>query len=88
MFQATRYHTYYHTFKPGEILVLYTDGVTEAMNAEGEEFGRDRLVAAVKDASELGARELVASMQRSVLEWTDGMGSSDDATFFVIKALK
>jgi len=88
MFRDTRYHTYYHTFKPGEILVLYTDGVTEANNATGEEFGRDRLAAAVKDASELGARELVASMQRSVLEWTDGIGSSDDATFFVIKALK
>jgi sigma-B regulation protein RsbU (phosphoserine phosphatase) len=88
MFRDTRYHEYYHTFKPGEILVLYTDGVTEAMNLADEEFGRDRLAAAVKDASELGARELVASMQRAVLEWTDGIGSSDDATFFVIKALK
>ena len=88
MFRETRYHEYYHTFKPGEILVLYTDGVTEAMNSADEEFGRDRLAAAVKDASELGARELVASMQRAVLEWTDGLGSSDDATFFVIKALK
>ena len=46
-------------------LVLYTDGVTEAMNSADEEFGRDRLAAAVKDASELGARELVASMQPS-----------------------
>src|SRR5678809_8721 len=82
MFRETRYHEYYHTFKPGEILVLYTDGVTEAMNSADEEFGRDRLAAAVKDASELGARELVASMQRAVLEWTDGLGSSDDATFF------
>ncbi|HEY5402495.1 MAG TPA: GAF domain-containing SpoIIE family protein phosphatase [Pyrinomonadaceae bacterium] len=88
MFRETRYHEYYHTFKPGEILVLYTDGVTEAMNSADEEFGRDRLAAAVKDASELGARELVASMQRAVLEWTDGLGSSDDATFFVIKSLK
>src|SRR6476659_6064615 len=77
MFRDTRYHEYYHTFKPGEILVLYTDGVTEAMNSADEEFGRDRLAAAVKDASELGARELVASMQRAVLEWTDGLGSSD-----------
>ena len=88
MFRETRYHQYYHTFKPGEILVLYTDGVTEAMSPSGEEFGRDRLAAAVKDSSRLSARELVASMQRSVMEWTDGVGSNDDATFFVIKALK
>jgi phosphoserine phosphatase RsbU/P len=88
MFRETRYHEYYHTFKAGEILALYTDGVTEALSPTGEEFGRDRLAAAVKDVAGLSARELVASLQRSVLEWTNGVGSSDDATFFVIKALK
>jgi sigma-B regulation protein RsbU (phosphoserine phosphatase) len=88
MFRDTRYHEYYHTFKAGEILVLYTDGVTEANSPTGEEFGRDRLAEAVKNAATLGARELVANMQHAVLEWTDGVGSTDDATFFVIKALK
>src|SRR4030095_10995361 len=88
MFRETRYHQYYHTFKPGEILVLYTDGVTEAVSPSGEEFGRDRLVVAAKDGGGLSARELVAGMHRTVLEWTDGFGSTDDATFFVIKALK
>src|SRR6476659_1861376 len=79
MFRETRYHEYYHTFKPGEILVLYTDGVTEALSPGGEEFGRDRLVVAAKEGAGLSARELVASMQRSVMEWTDGAGSNDDA---------
>jgi len=88
MFRETRYHEYYHSFKPGEILVLYTDGVTEALSPAGEEFGRDRLVVAARDGARLSARELVATMQRSVMEWTDGAGSNDDATFFVIKAEK
>jgi len=88
MFRETRYHEYYHTFKPGEILVLYTDGVTEALSPGGEELGRDRLADAVKEVASLGAREMVASLQRSVLDWTGGVGSNDDATFFVIKALK
>jgi len=88
MFRETRYHEYYHSFKPGEILVLYTDGVTEALSPAGEEFGRDRLVVAARDGARLSARELVATMQRSVMEWTDGAGSNDDATFFVIKAQK
>jgi len=88
MFRETRYHEYYHTFKPGEILVLYTDGVTEALSPGGEEFGRDGLVVAAKEGAALSARELIASMQRSVMEWTDGAGSNDDATFFVIKAQK
>src|SRR6185503_143574 len=88
MFRETRYHEYYHTFKAGEILVLYTDGVTESLSPGGEEFGRERLAEAIKDAANLTARELVAHMQQQVLEWTDGAGSNDDATFFVIKALK
>jgi len=88
MFRETRYHEHYHTFKPGEIMVLYTDGVTEANNLAGEEYGRDRLVDAVKDAVDLTARELVSHMHRSVDEWTEGQGWNDDATFFVIKALK
>jgi phosphoserine phosphatase RsbU/P len=88
MFRDTRYHEHYHTFRPGEILVLYTDGVTEALSPNGEEFGRDRLITAVRSGSTLGARELIASMQRDVFEWTDGVGLTDDATFFVIKAVK
>src|SRR5712664_229902 len=55
MFRDTRYHEYYLTTEPGEILVLYTDGVTEAHNSQGEEFGRNRLAEAVKANRHLGA---------------------------------
>src|SRR5918998_1463008 len=48
MFPKTRYHEYHMLLDPGDILVLYTDGVTEAMNPAGDEFGRDRLVEAVR----------------------------------------
>jgi sigma-B regulation protein RsbU (phosphoserine phosphatase) len=88
MFRDTRYHEHYHTFRPGEVLVLYTDGVTEALSPNGEEFGRERLITAVKSGLTLTARELIASMQRDVFQWTDGVGLTDDATFFVIKAVK
>src|SRR5215204_117480 len=87
MFRDTRYHEYYHSFHPGEILLLYTDGVTEAQDENGEELGRERLAEAVKANSSLAARELIAHLQKSVLDWTGGLGSNDDATFFVIKAL-
>lgn len=88
MFRDTRYHEYYLSFEPGDLLVLYTDGVTEATNPSGEEFGRERLAEAVKAHSNLNARDLITSLQREVLDWTDGLGASDDVTFFVIKALK
>ena len=87
MFKDTRYHEYYLTTEPGDVLVLYTDGVTEAHNLNGDEFGRDRLAQAVRRHSRLGARELIAALQTEVIEWTEGRGATDDVTFFVIKAL-
>jgi sigma-B regulation protein RsbU (phosphoserine phosphatase) len=87
MFRDTRYHEYYLTTEPGDMLVLYTDGVTEAQNSRGEEFGRDRLAVAVKANRQLSARELIAAVHKEVLDWTDGKGATDDVTFFVIKAL-
>jgi sigma-B regulation protein RsbU (phosphoserine phosphatase) len=88
MFPDTRYHQYHLLLEPGDVLVLYTDGVTEASNPDGVEFGRDRLVQAVKDNYDRPARELIASMEMAVLEWTGNRGANDDITFFVIKALK
>jgi sigma-B regulation protein RsbU (phosphoserine phosphatase) len=87
MFKDTRYHEYYLTTEPGEILVLYTDGVTEAQNLKGEEFGRERLADAVKANRQLSARELISAVQSVVVGWTDGRGATDDVTYFVIKAL-
>jgi phosphoserine phosphatase RsbU/P len=87
MFRETRYHEYYLTTEPGDVLVLYTDGATEAQNPAGEEFGRDRLADAIKVNQHLKARELITAIHGEVLNWTDGQGATDDVTFFVIKAL-
>lgn len=88
MFRDTRYHEYYLNIEPGEILMLYTDGVTESVNAKGEEFGRERLAQSVVASRHLPARELITAVQKDVLEWTEGLGATDDATFLVIKALQ
>ena len=88
MFRDTRYHEYYLSFEAGDVLVLYTDGATEASNPDGEEFGRERLAAAVKANIDKPARELIIGLQKEVLDWTDGVGAADDVTFFVIKAMK
>jgi sigma-B regulation protein RsbU (phosphoserine phosphatase) len=88
MFPNTRYHEYHLLLEPGDVLVLYTDGVTEAQNPAGVEFGRDRLVQAVTDNYDLPARELIARLEVAVLEWTANAGANDDVTFFVIKAIK
>jgi sigma-B regulation protein RsbU (phosphoserine phosphatase) len=87
MFRDSRYYEYYATIDSGQLLVLYTDGVTEAMNAAGEEYGRDRLVDAARRSRHLRAREMIDFIHREVIDWTEGLGATDDVTFFIIKAL-
>src|SRR6266852_990682 len=87
MFRDSRYYEYYVTIEPGQMLVLYTDGVTEAMNSSDEEYGPDRLVDAVKRGRHLSSRALIDSIHREVIDWTEGRGAHDDVTFFIIKAL-
>src|SRR6266851_5608011 len=87
MFRDTRYYEYFATIEPGQVLVLYTDGVTEATNRALDEYGRDRLVEAVRQCRHLGAREMIDYIHRDVLNWTEGLGATDDVTFFIIKAL-
>jgi sigma-B regulation protein RsbU (phosphoserine phosphatase) len=87
MFRESRYYEYYLTFEPGQLLVLYTDGVTEAFNPDEEEFGRERLAESFRAARNLNARVMIDAVQADVLRWSDGKGANDDETFFVIKAL-
>jgi phosphoserine phosphatase RsbU/P len=87
MFRDSRYYEYFETIEPGEVFVLYTDGVTEANNAAGEEYGRDRLIAAVRSCRHLPAREMIDFMHRELIAWSDGQGITDDVTFFIVKAL-
>jgi len=87
MFRDTRYYEYFETIEPGQVLVLYTDGVTEAMNSADEEYGRDRLVEAVRQCRNLSSREMIDFIHRDLIAWTEGRGAHDDVTFFIIKAL-
>ena len=87
MFRDTRYYEYFQTIEPGQVFVLYTDGVTEAMNSSEEEYGRERLLEAVRKCRELTAHEMVDFIHREVTAWTEGHGAHDDVTFFIIKAL-
>ncbi|HKS26406.1 MAG TPA: GAF domain-containing SpoIIE family protein phosphatase [Pyrinomonadaceae bacterium] len=87
MFRDTRYYEYYVSIEPGQLILLYTDGVTEAASPTGEEYGRERLEQAALKAQDLSAREMVSRIHKDVLDWTGGLGATDDITFFIIKAL-
>jgi serine phosphatase RsbU (regulator of sigma subunit) len=88
MFRDSRYYEHHLMLAPGQMLVLYTDGVTEAVNAAGEEYGTERLVETVLQGRGLSARELIDFIHQDVIKWTEGIGATDDVTFFIIKALQ
>src|SRR6266542_1989101 len=87
MFRDSRYYEYFATIEPGQVLVLYTDGVTEATNPSSEDYGRDRLVDAVRRGRHLSAREMIDFIHNEVITWTEGRGDTDDVPFFIVKAL-
>jgi len=86
MFRNTRYYEYYLPIETGQTLILYTDGATEAQNDEGEEYGRERLENIVREGRSLSARAMIDLIYKDILRWTQGRGSHDDMTFFIIKA--
>jgi sigma-B regulation protein RsbU (phosphoserine phosphatase) len=69
----------------GSCFVLYTDGVTEAMNAQEGQFGRQALEAAVSGAG--GAQETLDSVLNAVRAHVQGFEQSDDLTALVLQAL-
>ena len=73
------------TFMPGDRLVLVTDGITEAMNAQGEEFGEDRLIDVLRENHERSGLDLQQIVFDRVLSFT-GQPLQDDATMMIISA--
>jgi sigma-B regulation protein RsbU (phosphoserine phosphatase) len=69
----------------GDTLIIYTDGVTEALNPVGVEFGEEKLQSIVVQCLRLPARELAARVIAKVLEWQGPAPQHDDITLIVVK---
>jgi len=87
MFRSMRYHQHFIRLEKGQILVLYTDGITEAAKEDGEEFGRERLAELVLKGLSLSAKEMIDFIRKGVQEFTDRKFLDDDGTLFIIKAV-
>lgn len=71
--------------EPGDTLVLYTDGVTEAMNRKNDEFGPDRLLATVQGGAGQPAEQVLAGVSQAVRTFVAGAPQADDLTLLVVK---
>jgi sigma-B regulation protein RsbU (phosphoserine phosphatase) len=72
----------------GDVLVLYTDGVTEAMTAAREEFGENRLAELVRQKADLNSKDLLKELRLTLHEFTGGQGFNDDVTMVVGKVIE
>lgn len=69
----------------GDLLVAYTDGVTESLSPGGEEFGEERLRELLISAPHLSAEEMRDKVVRDVQHWSAGAAQHDDLTFVIFK---
>ncbi len=70
---------------PGDVVVIYSDGVTEALNTDGEEFGEERLLALLEAHREATAADILATLVESVQAFAAGAPQHDDVTALVVK---
>jgi len=68
--------------------LLYTDGVTEAMNPQEEEFGQERLAELVQKGSHQSAQDLVQEVRYRLQDYTQGQPLADDTTIVAYKFVK
>jgi phosphoserine phosphatase RsbU/P len=71
----------------GDCLIFYTDGVTEALNAEGDEFGLERMIKSVQASAMKGAAEITNRLTEEVRTFMGSQPQNDDITLIAIRKL-
>ena len=85
MFESPRYFEGHAALQPGDTLVLYTDGIVEAMDEHGEEYGRAGIVEAVRADPSASATELCSKIMHDVRRFGKD-APADDRTLVIIRA--
>ncbi len=70
---------------PDDVFVFCSDGVTEAMNPQGDEFGSARLIDLVRETRHLHAKDIVSRIVNTVDDHRAGAAPNDDTTIVVLK---
>ena len=83
--EGLEYHDQHMKLEPGETLVMFTDGVNEAMNIDYKEFGDDRLEASLKKCAGQDCQQIIDTVKADVAEFVGEAEQSDDITLFALK---
>ena len=87
LFENVQYDRGHVKFQTGDILLLCTDGITEAMDVESEEFGTERLIASVNQVTDKKAKEIVLKVCDDVTIYSKGGTHMDDKVMLAIKII-
>jgi hypothetical protein len=85
-----RLHRWYRLkvcLTPGDLLVIYTDGFSEAMNPHLEEWGENRLISAIVACNSLPAKDSIARIMQAADAFASGAPQSDDMTLVILRAV-
>ena len=82
------FHDNHMKLEPGETLVMFTDGVTEAMDVDFKEYGEERLEATLKKSAGLNSRQIIDAISADVTAYVGEAEQSDDITIFTLKRLQ
>jgi len=73
------------TLRTGDLIVFYTDGVTEPENEYGEQFGEERLIEIVRRYADRGENEIIQAVSHAVRQWTGSPELQDDLTMMLAR---
>ena len=87
MFEMERFKTSVSQLEPGDTLVLFTDGISEAANTQRDRFGSERLESLVAKNTRAGLEDIQTAIMSAVEEFTGGEPQADDITLLMVRYL-
>ena len=82
---GVRYKDYEIVLEPGAKLFVYTDGVSEAVNKNLNQFGTDRILEALRSSEEGSPREILETVEKAVHEYAGETPQFDDLTMMCVE---
>jgi sigma-B regulation protein RsbU (phosphoserine phosphatase) len=87
IFSEVQYEQGRLQLQPYDVLIAYTDGISEAMTTDYEEWGEERLIAAARMSTHRSAQDIVSAVIESADRFTAGAAQNDDLSLVVLKVL-
>ena len=85
MFDFASYQSRTLHLNSGDVLVVYSDGLTDAQNQQGEMFGEERLLNIIRQEAFSGSHAVEQKFLSAIEEFTQGMPQTDDITFVIVE---